>query len=153
MKNTLADSESWLTPWDGKVVVYRLHWSGKGYIGSSSNVKSRMAWWRSNLQYEGVDLDQVEVEILGTVAPEARELTEKAYIAAYNTFALGHNQTHTGRAGAKMGHPVSVETVVKIKEAKAANPWRPTEEQLAKMRAAKLGKIPWNKGKRKVENG
>jgi hypothetical protein len=131
--NTLEDSEGWLTRWDDLCVIYALEWGGKGYIGSSTNIKSRMSWWRSNLRFDGVNLGEVRAGVICSTPECAREVTERVFIETYDTFASGHNQTHTGKAGARMDHFIALSTADKIRETKRANPWTPTDEQRARM--------------------
>ena len=54
------------------------------------------------------------------------------------------------RRKAMIGHPTSVETRRKISDAHKG--MHPSDESRMKMRLAKIGKVPWNKGLRSVSN-
>ncbi len=131
----LFESLSWANAYAGVSVVYALSWDGKDYVGSSTNLSSRLSWWRNSFKPSSV---AVRVRILWKGESDKRLEREEFYIKKLRTHTDGHNRTRNGRGGTPLGYACTEEAKAKISAANTGK--RRSAETKQKMRDAKLGK-------------
>lgn len=124
-KRLLYESLGW-TKLVVNVAIYQLEWGGKKYVGSSTNLPTRLYWWRTTkLPYD------TTVTVLECCSIDERFKREAFWIKKLNTVANGHNKTADGKAGGVAGHATSNETRNRISTALIGK--RRTEEHKALM--------------------
>jgi group I intron endonuclease len=152
----------------GIIYCYTNKFNGKKYIGQTTRTLFERAGkdgskydrkYKFGQAVEKYSLEAFDVEILETLEaqskPELRKalnVREKHYISLFDSYRNGYNSDSGGNS-----HDVSEETKQKISASKLAKQQLPgyrhpntgkhlAEKTKAKISAAHVGKIPWNKG-------
>lgn len=107
-------------------VIYQLAWGGHTYLGSSSNIFSRLYWWRTT--FRDRNIADVAVKIILVCSEAERFAYEEQCIRVLKP---GYNKTVTGKGGGVLGKPCAEETKRKIGARRLG--FRFTEETKAKM--------------------
>ena len=107
-------------------VIYQLEWAGRTYLGSSSNIFSRLYWWRTT--FRDRNIADVAVKIVLVCSEAERFAYEERCIRGLKP---GHNKTVTGKGGGVLGKPCTEETKRKIGVRRLG--FRFTEEAKEKM--------------------
>lgn len=99
-KRNLFKPQSWVMQ-NGlhkELVVYRVWWEGKWYVGATRHLNIRLNWWRTRLRGK-----EAYIQALYLCATEDEMYAlEEATIKRLGTFTYGHNKTETGRSGTRM---------------------------------------------------
>lgn len=134
MKYSLWANLGWTTAYSKQHVVYRLHWDGKPYIGSTCNLSARMYWWRADAKVEG---RAVTIEVLSLHTDADTRLAEEARLVK-KYLGRSHNKTLDGKAGGVLGHTMSDTAKSKVS---LANTGKKRTEATKKLQSQlKLGK-------------
>lgn len=90
----------WIKDFKGKIVVYILSWEGRMYVGSTTDIRSRLANWKSFFRKE--DIEDVFCRIYEEVEEQDRFRREELAILKFRTvFPRGHNRTSSGSSAGK----------------------------------------------------